>query len=259
MNKLLKLSTVVFVSSFALGLCSCGLVSKDTQTESNSSEISEISSIASNSESNATNSSESTAEVTVSISSEIDPANNTLTTETTSYADGFYECAIYGDSIVEVDGVTSITIDIKSFVTFDDAYVSSIVVGDTIDLEQYGYVSIIVTSTDIVEVASGYDYIPVDNGEYVLTYNPDSGVWDLVGSSDTRVSYISESVTLELSSDCLIRDGFTPIVLGSGNYEPIILPDIQTFFDSIGQDHYDWCDVTVSNGEITEIKFNFHP
>lgn len=234
MNKLLKLSTVVFVSSFALGLCSCGLVSKDTQTESNSSEISEISSIASNSESNATNSSESTA-------------------------DGFYECAIYGDSIVEVDGVTSITIDIKSFVTFDDAYVSSIVVGDTIDLEQYGYVSIIVTSTDIVEVASGYDYIPVDNGEYVLTYNPDSGVWDLVGSSDTRVSYISESVTLELSSDCLIRDGFTPIVLGSGNYEPIILPDIQTFFDSIGQDHYDWCDVTVSNGEITEINFNFHP
>lgn len=189
-----------------------------------------------------------------------DPSGETSVTEyVAAIADGYYECAVYGNTIINSGTSTSVSVDIKENVSYDDTFVNSLSVGDVLSLNQYGYDDITVTSIDRVQGTDGSEYITLNDYEVLLVFNSRTHLWVLTGASDSPYSYIVASITVVLADDCVIMDGFTPIVTSSGNTDPVQIDDMETFFSSLGSDYYYWSDITITNGYVTSINFNFHP
>lgn len=174
---------------------------------------------------------------------------------------GTYLVAVYEDRIYDGADGTYATVDLLEYLTFTDAYVQGLKVGDTIRLSDLDP-SLENIRIESMEISDEGNRINFNDYEYELDRNQygflnvagfDGDTWFMFFRGDAYMYYSVGEVSLPFTPDTVIIDNLT------NPYEPKQLASLQAMFSMPGVGESERMDITVENGKVIEAQLRYHP
>ncbi len=179
-------------------------------------------------------------------------------------ADGTYTVSLYRDVIVDSDGREYARASQILYAELDSATVEALQVGDTVTLpNDYQFVVEMMQQTE----SDAEKTILFNEGLERCIYIPETDTWRFTWPSEVPYTYEGEQYVVPVAVDATLTDEYTPVSMGENVYRvPYdetdatigLLDEIADFF----RYHYylesETVTMTVKNGEIVSIVFDYH-
>ncbi|MBR0508430.1 MAG: hypothetical protein IJJ86_07445 [Clostridia bacterium] len=178
--------------------------------------------------------------------------------------DGVYSVVLYRDELVDSDGRAYVKTAEILYAQLDNKTVEALQVGDTVTLPNgYEFVIEMMQQTE----TDGEKTILFNEGLERCIYVPETDTWCFLWPSEQPYTYEGEQYIVPLAINAEITDDYTPVSMGENVYgmpydetdEAIgMLDEIGDFFNY----HYyldkEFATITVANGEVVSVVFDYH-
>jgi hypothetical protein len=179
-------------------------------------------------------------------------------------ADGTYTVSLFRDVIVDSDGREYARAAQILTVELDAATVGELQVGDTVTLPNgYEFVIEMMQQTE----TDGAKAILFNEGLERCIYVPETDTWRFTWPSEVPYTYEGEVYVVPVAADATLTDEYTPVSMGENVYRvPYdetdatigLLDEIADFFRYHHYLENETVTMTVKNGEIVSIVFDYH-
>lgn len=178
--------------------------------------------------------------------------------------DGRYTVFVHRDLSVDGDGFSWATIGLVIYEEHSDAQIAAIKLGDTVQLHNYSF------DVDTLETVeeNGVRVKLFNEGTERCFYMAQTNTWRFAWPGGEYYTYEGQQFTLRVAVDATLTDELTPRAEGQNIYGVEndgsdgtigFLDSIQDFFAHYGSIDSERATVTVRNGEIASVVFEYHP